>query len=181
MSASHSKVVVDHEGDLSSLAETGPLSGLSVPRDWPSSWNGNSGWSCSEQNQSSRLTSQNLENSFHKLISSKESTISTSLIHNTANFPHQKWLWIMEFVELQFRNLLSLLSNHEILLKIHRYYRTHSQRPSCKCRHWNCVSTLFCHLLRKESPTLQPVELILVLFVVRKGEFFDDDLGVNQT
>ena len=38
-----------------------------------------------------------------------------------------------------------------------------------------------CHVLRKESPTLQPVELILVLFVVRKGDFLDDDLGVNQT
>ena len=31
------------------------------------------------------------------------------------------------------------------------------------------------------SPTLWPVELILVLCVVRKGEFLDDDLGVNQT
>ena len=40
---------------------------------------------------------------------------------------------------------------------------------------------LLCHLLRKESPTLSLVELILVLFVVRKGEFLDDDLGVNQT
>ena len=31
------------------------------------------------------------------------------------------------------------------------------------------------------SPTLQLVELIFVPFVVRKGEFLDDDLGVNQT
>ena len=39
-----------------------------------------------------------------------------------------------------------------------------------------------CHLLRKESPTLQLEELILVLFVVCKTEFFlEDDLGVNQT
>ena len=38
-----------------------------------------------------------------------------------------------------------------------------------------------CHVLRKESPTLQPVELILVLFLVRKGDFLDDDLGVDQT
>ena len=39
-----------------------------------------------------------------------------------------------------------------------------------------------CHVLRKESPTLWRMELILVLFVVRKGEeFLDDDLGVNQT
>ena len=38
-----------------------------------------------------------------------------------------------------------------------------------------------CHLLRKESPTLQLEELILVLFVVRQSEFLEDDLGVNQT
>ena len=35
--------------------------------------------------------------------------------------------------------------------------------------------------LSSESPTLSPVELILVLFVVRKGEFLDDDLGMKQT
>ena len=29
--------------------------------------------------------------------------------------------------------------------------------------------------------SLKPVGLILVLFVVRKGEFLGDDLGVNQT
>ena len=29
----HSKVVVDHEGDLSPSQKTGPLVGLSVPRD----------------------------------------------------------------------------------------------------------------------------------------------------
>ena len=33
------------------LSRTGPLSGLSVPRNWPS-WIVNSGWSCSEQKQS---------------------------------------------------------------------------------------------------------------------------------
>ena len=38
-----------------------------------------------------------------------------------------------------------------------------------------------CHLLRQGSPTLQLVEVILVLFVVRNGEFVEDDLGVNQT
>ena len=31
------------------------------------------------------------------------------------------------------------------------------------------------------STTLLPVGLILVLFMVRKGEFLEDDLGVNQT
>ena len=36
-----------------------------------------------------------------------------------------------------------------------------------------------CHLLRKGSPTLWPVEMILVLFVVRKGEFLEDGLGMN--
>ena len=42
---------------------------------------------------------------------------------------------------------------------------------------------LFClsSLLRKESPTLQLEELILVLFVVRQSEFLKEDLGVNQT
>ena len=38
-----------------------------------------------------------------------------------------------------------------------------------------------CHLLRKESLSLLLVELILVLFVVRKTEFLEDDLAVNQT
>ena len=57
--------------------------------------------------------------------------------------PNQKWLGIREFVELQFRCLLSLLSNHRILRKSHRRQRTHSRRPSCKCQHWNCVSILF--------------------------------------
>ena len=38
------------------------------------------------------------------------------------------------------------------------------------------IVPLFClsSLLRKESPTLFPVELILVLFVVHKGEFPDE-------
>ena len=47
---------------------TGPLSGLSAPRGWPSSWTGNSGWSCSEQKQSSRPASRSLENPLHNLI-----------------------------------------------------------------------------------------------------------------
>ena len=38
-----------------------------------------------------------------------------------------------------------------------------------------------CHLLRKESPSLLLVELALALFVVRKGEFLESNLGVNQT
>ena len=35
-------------------------------------------------------------------------------------------IWIKEFVELQLRYLLSLLSNHRILRKFHRYCRTRS-------------------------------------------------------
>ena len=38
-----------------------------------------------------------------------------------------------------------------------------------------------CHLLRKESPSLQLVEQALVLFVVRQSELLEHDLGVNQT
>ena len=49
------------------LVETGPLFGLSVPRGWPS-WTGNSGWSCSEQRQSSRPASRSWENPFHTLM-----------------------------------------------------------------------------------------------------------------
>ena len=37
------------------------------------------------------------------------------------------------------------------------------------------------NLLRKESLSLSLVELILVLFVMRKSELLEDDLGVNQT
>ena len=68
MSANHPKIVVDHDGDLSFSVVTDPLSRLSAPRDWPSSWTGNSGWSCSEQKRSSRPTSRSLENPFHKPI-----------------------------------------------------------------------------------------------------------------
>ena len=64
------------------LEETGPLFGLSAPRSWPSSWTGNSGWSCSEQRQSSRPASRNLENfpqtDREDFNSSTESTISTT-------------------------------------------------------------------------------------------------------
>ena len=85
--------------------------------------------------------------------------------------PNREWLGTREFVELELRKLLFfLMFNHRILRKIHLYYRT--QSPSCKCRHQNCVST---------SSSLAPVELILIFFVVRKGEFLDDVLGVNQT
>ena len=124
MSACHSKVVVDYEGDLS-------------PSQKPTSF-----WAfCS-----SRLTFLNWEfwmilfrakfgRSFpsadrEDFSSSKESTISTSLIHSISirwriktgsdlcfesNFLHQERLWIGEFVELQFQYLLSLVTDHEVL------------------------------------------------------------------
>ena len=68
---------------------TDPLLGLSAPRGWPSSWNGNSGWSCSEQKQSSRLASRNSKKSFQfagleDFSSPKEWTFSTSLVHHIA-------------------------------------------------------------------------------------------------
>ena len=87
---------------------------------------------------------------------------------------------IREFVELQFWNLLSLLSNRRILRNIHWKWWTHSRRPSCKWRHWNCVSTLFVVSCEK-SP--RPCSLLnwSSFFVVCKGEFFDDDLEVSQT
>ena len=95
--------------------------------------------------------------------SSTESTISTSLIHNVASdgkseqvvtwflnliFQHQERLWRREFVEMQLRYLLSLLSNQRVLRNMHGYWRTHSRRPSRKCRHWTCFAR---HLLRKCS------------------------------
>ena len=89
--------------------------------------------------------------------SCNDSTTSTSLIHNNCirwkirtvvnwflnRIFRPKGLEIMELAEMQFRNVLSLLPNHRILRKFHRHCRVHSRRPSCKCRHWNCVSTLF--------------------------------------
>ena len=60
------------------------------------------------------------------------------------HFPgQQESLWIGEFVELQLRNLLSLLYNHRILRKFHRYCRTHRRQPSCNCPHWICVPVVF--------------------------------------
>ena len=63
--------------------------------------------------------------------------------------------------------------------KFHRYFRTRSQRPSCKCQHWNCVSALFvisCEIV----PDPVACGTDPRFFVVRKGEFLDDDLGVKK-
>ena len=50
------------------LIETVRPFGLTVLRDWPSSWSENSGWSCSKQKQFSHPTPQNLEISFQERI-----------------------------------------------------------------------------------------------------------------
>ena len=42
-------------------------------------------------------------------------------------FPQQKWWWITEPVQLQFRHLLSLLSDHVVLRNINRMFRSRSQ------------------------------------------------------
>ena len=60
-------------------------------------------------------------------------------------FQHKKIMWNMEFVELAFRCLLSLLPNHRTLWNIHKNTGAHGRRPS---RHWNCASYSFflsCH------------------------------------
>ena len=56
------------EGDPSSSQKPILFLELSVPRDGPSSWIENSGWSCSEQKQSSRPSFQMLEKPFQKRI-----------------------------------------------------------------------------------------------------------------
>ena len=50
------------------LVEACPLSGLSFPRDWPSSSSGSFGWSCSKQVQSLRPAFQHSGNSCPQLI-----------------------------------------------------------------------------------------------------------------
>ena len=174
MSATNSKVVVDHECGLSSSKETVLFLGLllleidlllelRILDDL-----------VQKQRQSSPLPSRSLENPYHKLIarinSSKGSKISTSLIHNIASdgkseqvvtwflnrlFHTKNDWWIREFVELQVRYLLSLLSDHVVLRQFHQYCRTRSQRPCPKCQHWNCALIFFClHLCDQPSSFL---------------------------
>ena len=123
------------------------------------------------------------------LNSSNESSVSTSLIQNIASDGKSEhavtWFLIRIFQTKNDWELWNLSSdicclccpNHRILRKIHRCERTHSRRPSCECRHWNCVFTLFVISCEKSHRPLWAVELILVLFVVRKSEFLEDDLG----
>ena len=89
--------------------------------------------------------------------SSKESAISTSLIHNMSSdrkirtgshlisesyLPAQKRWKSREFVNLKFRYLLSLMSKHRTLWNNHRK-GSHGRRLFCKCRHWDCASDSF--------------------------------------
>ena len=92
-----------------------------------------------------------------------------------SNFPHEKRLWISEFVKLQFRHLLSLLSDHVVLQLFHRHCRTRSQRFCRKYGHWNCA------LIFKLSSSFRLQGLLLGFFARRQIEFFEDDLWVNQT
>ena len=87
MSTSHSKVVVDHEGDRSSSQKPVLLLGFRfLETDLLLELDD----LVQSRSNSSRPASQILENSFQKRIartsiSSNESTISTSLIHNIAS------------------------------------------------------------------------------------------------
>ena len=120
--------------------------------------------------------------------SSKESTISPSVIHNKAsdgkseqvvswflNFiiQHKNVEGVGELVELQFRHLLTLLSNHRILLNIH--WRNELTVDGLLAHVGiGIVPLILSSSLAKEVPTLLLVELTLILFVVRKGESVDE-------
>ena len=92
----------------------------------------------------------------------KISTIGDLCIES--NFPHQKRLWIREFVELQFRHLLSLPVRPWKSSVIPPYCGTRCQRPWCKC-----------HLLCEQSSSFQLQGLLLDFFARRQVEFFEDD------
>ena len=77
--------------------------------------------------------------------------------------------------------LLSLLSDHIVLWWFHRYCRTRSQWPCCKCRHWHCALILSVFTC---VTSLRPFcfrDSFSVSMHVRQIEFFEDDLWVNQT
>ena len=90
MNASDSKVVKDHEGDVSpSQKPILFLSCLFLQADLLF-WSGNSGWSCSKQMQFSCPAFQNSGSPYPQLIAKvsihpMNPTISTSLIHNIAS------------------------------------------------------------------------------------------------
>ena len=87
---------------------------------------------------------------------------------NRWSLPHQND-WSREFVELQFRCLLSLLSNRE-------FYGKTTGIDELTVDGLPANSILFVISCEK-SPVPAAVELILVLFVVRKGEFLHDFFG----
>ena len=89
--------------------------------------------------------------------SSNESPISTSWIHNTASDGKSEqvvaWFWnrIFQTKNVEHRRICRIAAPKicclcfptiGILRKFHRYWRTHSRRPSCKRRHWNCALIL---------------------------------------
>ena len=127
MSASHSKVVVDHEGDLSSSQEPILFLGfllLQADLLFELVFRAEAIFASSISNFGKFFPQTDRED----FNSSKESNNYTSLIHNIASdgkirtsshvffeFSTPKTIVDREFVELQFRYLLSLLSNHVVL------------------------------------------------------------------
>ena len=108
MSTSHSKVSRGSWTRSVFLVETGLLSGHSVPRDWTSSWIGNSGWPYSEAIFASSISKFGKffpEADREDFNFSNEPSISTSLIHNMASDgkSEQVVTWILNRV-LQTKN-----------------------------------------------------------------------------
>ena len=156
MSTSDSKVVVDHESDLSSTKEPILFLGFLFLQTDLFLEVRTYGWSCSKQKRFSSPALQNSWNRYPQFYredfnSTTKSNISTSLIHSKASegkseqeltrvlnliFQHEKrWRW-REFIELKLRYLQSLLSSHRILWyfrwqkKIHGWRHRQSSRAS---------------------------------------------------
>ena len=202
MSTSHSKEVVDHEGDLSPSSETGPLFGLSAPRGRPSSWTGNSGWYCSEPRQSSRPASQNLENLFHMLI--------VRMLAHPKN-QQSPFLWSITQLPTENQNHLTpvfwiLFSTSKMMMDWGTcriavpIFAVLAVRPRSSAEYpldfKNSQSTVlsqipaleFCHnYVRLHLSELflllpgDPRELLLDFFARRQMKFCEEDLEVNQT
>ena len=147
MSASDSKVVVDHESDLASSWKRVLFLGLLFLEKWE--------FLASSLSKFEKFFPAIDREDFH---SSTESTISASLIHNKASkgkseqavtwflnliFQYETVEGVVNLSKLEFRYLLSLQSNHRILWHIHWQKGTHFRRPSCECQHWNCAPHSF--------------------------------------
>ena len=141
------------------LEKTDPLSELSVPRDWPSSWTGSSGWSCWKFGKSLPAIDRD------DFKSSTESTISTSLIQNIASERElvQELTWVLNLI---FQNMnddgvvnlanwssdiCCLLFNHRIVWNFRWLEGIHGWRPSCRHRHKCCAPNSF-FTSRDKSP-----------------------------